>query len=183
MMVTSWLAPVAGIALLTLLSACSPDSSGDPCDLDRYGCQDGLGGFEIDPTCELTGELVVEAGHGENEFIALAPGDLVPAEFGSQGGQHLFGAFRVLNADLTRYDMLSVVVEVQWASSEETMGYRDIVLGLDEPIPTASDGAVEVSGLLVFLVSWPRTVPKRLVYTVQDPCGRTGTAVHEIPAG
>ncbi len=173
--VTSTLVPLGAVS-------CSPDS-GDPCNRDAFGCDDGLGTFQLDPTCELTGELTIEPGYGEYGFTALHEGDLVPAEFGSQGGQHLFAALRVLGADLTRYDKLSVAIDVQWGPTGETIGYRDIVLGRDGPIPTAADGAVEVSGLIVFLSNWPRTSPKRIVYTVQDPCGRTGTVTHEIPPG
>jgi hypothetical protein len=48
---------------------------------------------------DLESDPAIELGTGEVEFVPLADGDPVPLTFGLQGGQHVWGALRVVGID------------------------------------------------------------------------------------
>src|SRR5688572_2897194 len=91
--------------LLAQLPACDifgGDGGGGPGGVDMGGA------FELDPSCELDGELVVELGDGTDGFVPLAEG-LGPNVFhGSQGGTHMFLGVRIGNLALDRYEVVRV---------------------------------------------------------------------------
>jgi hypothetical protein len=187
------------LSLLSLSVLACPEPL-NPCDLDRFACDEDLSTFELDPTCDLTGDLTVIAGDGEGQFETLSGNDFPKIHFGPQGGSHAFVGIRVENADLERYDRLKVAIEflhaqtfpydscsglgfepVAGAENSKTcwrpFGDRELVLGHKQPIQTDTDGAVQEHGILVFL-DWGLGEKQRLDITVSDPCGRTGVAVH-----
>lgn len=164
---------------------CFPDPDPDPCELDPFRCQDP-GVFEYDDSCELTGELQVEVGHGETRFETF---DTVPEQhFGGQGGSHIFVAVRVLNAALDRYDKLLVKLDLTTPITgcesdggdvgSNTCTYlratRTVTLGQNGAIRTNSTGAVEEVGIILFDAG-SYDEPNTLTATVEDPCRRAGT--------
>ncbi|MCO4771196.1 MAG: hypothetical protein KDA24_14275 [Deltaproteobacteria bacterium] len=58
-----------------------------------------LAGCEINPDRVLTAESV-ELGFGEESFEPITDGDVLSLAFGSQGGQHVWGAFRLGDAEV-----------------------------------------------------------------------------------
>jgi len=180
-------------------TGCEPTFE-DPCEEDRFACDEGTAEFKIDETCELTGDLDVEVGHGAAAFTALGAEQWPEVISGSQGGQHAFIGLRVKNAALDRYSMLKVNVRMH---SKRTLehdtcdqigreqiaddsrvcwhldGQRDVVLGRKIPIQTNSAGEVEEYGILVFLDKTDAE-RKRIGLEVTDPCNRKGQAVHEV---
>lgn len=176
------------IALLaSLLVGCGDD---DPCEGARYGCETETPGFELDPSCELTGALGVELGDGDGRFSSLGPGERPQITEGGQGASHMYFGLRITGADLSRYDLLKVTLwtgdsrydpETGSTSCDFThegcqvLGEKDIILGSSRPVRTVSDDVVEEYGLL--LVGAPY-VGRYLKVDVQDPCGRTGRDTH-----
>ncbi|MEE2778876.1 MAG: hypothetical protein VYE15_00025, partial [Myxococcota bacterium] len=59
-----------------VLAAC-PGSQGNPCDLDRYLCDDQEETWPDEPICALDGELLLEMGEGDRAFAYLES-DLLP---------------------------------------------------------------------------------------------------------
>ncbi|MCB9737410.1 MAG: hypothetical protein H6745_32935 [Deltaproteobacteria bacterium] len=169
----------------------------DPCEQDRLGCDDPIDEeFPIRADCGLTDPLEVTLGEGEESFHALgAAGDQPTIHYGVQGGQHTFLAFRVENPALELYDRLRVTLWVaqgpDCAAGEpqgavpttcaSTLGIRQVILGAPPDTLHTADGAVEESGLLVFL-SYP-DFTQRTVFAVEveDPCGRVGSASFTVP--
>lgn len=188
----------ARVVVIALCLAVGPvgchdcDGGSDPCELDLLGCEDDLDVFAIDPSCGLEGDLEVVLGDGDGAFMALGDGESPEVHWGMQGGQHIFGAVRVLNPDLERYDMLRVTFGVSWGSLDagsrthelqwESLGSRTVVLGAKQPLVAGPDGAVEETGILVVLDWWPEGEVRAIDLLVEDPCGRTGTAHHVVPA-
>ena len=161
------------------------------CEDDRTNCKSNTSSFQYLESCDLTGDLQVEVGHGEGSYAPLTPDQMPPLHEGSQGGHHTFLAFRVLNADLTRYDALKISLRVdagsECASDESSasckvLGDRDLVLGgTTAPKLRVTDaGVVEEYGLLVFMDPRGSETPARVIARVEDPCRRTGEAIHTL---
>lgn len=185
------------LALVWLCSGCflfgrGPD--GDPCDDDRFGCEGDGSGFEIDPTCELEGELMVMVGAGEDGFEPLSEGESPPVIWGSQGGQHTVLGVRVENPALDRYDRLRVELGLFNASQcpapeddaliepcagDPPGGARVLVLGRDMPLQETEEGWVEEHGMVMFFdaVGEADVVIQAIA---DDPCGRQGVARHRF---
>lgn len=197
-----WLVTWAMTALST--GGCGSNGCGpvtpDPCEQDRLGCDDPEDTeFPIRTDCDLSEPLVVTLGEGEESFHALAkPGDQPTVHYGIQGGQHTFLGFRVENPALDLYDRLRVTFWVAQgptcaagepsgavpASCDATLGIRAVVLGAPpDALQVVAGGAVEESGLLVFLSSPDFAQRTVVAVEVEDPCGRVGSASFTIPAG
>ncbi len=187
------------LALLTILvlvlpflgaGTCGGESV---CEDDRTGCKSHGSSFTYLESCELTGDLQVEVGHGESAFALFADGELPTPIQGSQGGQHTFLGFRVLNADLTKYDSLKISLRIDIGpkcSEDEAAGYpscsvagdRELVLGgsAAPALRVTEAGAIEEYGLLVFMGGQPLEKPARVIARIEDPCRRTGEAIHVV---
>jgi hypothetical protein len=148
--------------------------------------------LDVDGTCELSDELVVELGQGERAFEPLPDGVLPEIHHGAQGGQHVFLGVRVANAALARYEELRV--EFQFFAPEDcpapedddllqrctgqSLGGRDVVLGEVVPLAVTDTGAVEEFGIVVYADGLP---PGGVIEaSVEDPCGQTGIARHRF---
>jgi hypothetical protein len=148
--------------------------------------------IERDPACTLTGtlELGLGNGNGPQEFTPLAPGQGPRVYNGSQGGQHLELGVRVANP-ATAFPGLQLHILAEAEPCDftgpcrpyEKMGeLRTRVLEKERFLPQ-DGGAVAVSGLILFVDSWPHTWKRRLTVEAADRCGRTGTLTLERPAG
>lgn len=185
---------VHGLLVLGLLPVLSAFTCGtNPCDQDRFGCNDpGEGLFDYLPSCPALEPLEVELGVGEAGFIPLAEGKPAPIYRGPQGGQHTFFALRVKNPRLDLYSQLRVHLWLAQGSdcdapAEPTgeppetcseLGMRDLVLGTSDARLSTNSGVVEESKLLVF-VSSPTSAQKTLMAVeVEDPCRRFAGAYH-----
>ncbi|MEE2779391.1 MAG: hypothetical protein VYE15_02630 [Myxococcota bacterium] len=104
--------PVALVLCVLLWAGCLPDVSewsGELLDpLKGLGYENG---FELDPSCELTGELDVEIGTGELVFESITEGHRFHVVYGPQGGSHVFGALRLNNPAL-EFPRLEVVFQL-----------------------------------------------------------------------
>lgn len=190
----------------SLLSAgCLPDVwSWEDDLLDPLDSPYSSGGFQIDPTCELTGPLELELGYGELVFNTLPEGHVFKVTFGAQGGSHVYGALR-LNNPAPDHPSLEVVFELLsdedcgpvfdevdvaalgWAYSEEELeeecppqrtGFRHGLLR--PPLYTTEDGAVEAAGIIIFHTLYGGGGGERVRLSVRDPCGRVGVVERAI---
>lgn len=96
------------VTLLSVaLMAMTCDPFENPCADDAFGCDDAEAELRYDDTCTLDGPLGVEVGWGVDAFHPFT--DAGPQIYsGSQGGQHVFLAADVFDADLNTYDQLAV---------------------------------------------------------------------------
>jgi hypothetical protein len=163
-------------------------AAGDPCDVDRFACEDGE--FALDPSCTLDGALEVALGQGVEAYAPLHTSESPVVHTGPQGGQHLALGVRVANPELSRYDRVRVTFalypEDACAPADEppmpcagaTLGSRVAVPGSHLPL-TVEDGAIEEYGMILVLAgAWQQ--PLVLDAFVEDPCGRTGRAQHRF---
>lgn len=179
-----WLALLAA----TFVLGC-PNPGPGPCEDDAFGCEVS-GGLELDPSCELDGELVVELGWGLDDFSAF---DEEPARIwhGFQGGTHTFLGVRVPNAALDRYERIEVtfrhdVIEAEclddWPDvilsrdflEECATGYvneRRVLFGERAAIRTDADGGMVEWGIFLEI---PWSEPTVVSAEVRDPCDRRG---------
>jgi hypothetical protein len=190
-MILRMLRPTLALALSALvLTGCdwfaSPrGDGGPPCEDDVTGCDDNPVQFVVDATCELTGDLELQIGEGEDEFSSLASGQAPETYSGFQGGQHVWMGVRVVNADLER-PMLKLRVSMNYCeqdcddpSSWRTDNVRELVADAST-LTTTSEGWYELSSVLVQLFNWSFATNARIEMLVTDPCSRQGYIVHEI---
>ncbi len=171
-----------------------------PCDIDNVGCSPTEDLFALDPTCTLTGPLLVTLGTGTSAFKELPSGELPALEHGPQGGSHSFLAIRVANPAPVSLGEQTQLLRVHFVVSTETAGpcptvggvttgepvdidgapgcaqrstSRTVVFGARAPLHRV-DGAVEE---LSVLFQWDPYGPGRwaVTATATDPCGRTGS--------
>lgn len=185
---------------IALLAAGCPTVD-NPCDSDRFGCENSTEGFAVDPACTLTGELQVELGQGETAYEALPAGQMPRLYHGTQGGVHVFMGLRVLNAALDHYDKLKtrfafylvkpcgihdggVPLDPEKTADDDSCRFlqrsRNLILGTQQPIRTTGDGTVEEFGILI-RTSEDASYPRQLELQVDDPCGRRGFDIHDVP--
>ncbi len=164
-------------ALALLLLGCVIPQGPDPCDLDPTSCRRGES-FTLDPECTLTGDLVVQAGEGYERFETV--GDGLDVQEGFQGGRHFFGAVRVENAALDRYDQLEAHFSLTRPDEEEAYTERTVVLGDFEPIEQDAEGRVVAYGYIV-RVDEGSSSGDLYEVSVRDPCGRTGSDTITLP--
>ena len=100
--------------------SCGPDPGPGPCEADQFACEDNLDEFSYDDSCTLTGELEVEIGYGETAYTELVEGASPQIYQGFQGGQHMFVAVRVMNADLDQYSVLRAEFQANRGECEPT---------------------------------------------------------------
>lgn len=176
----------ASIPLICVLAGC-PSGDEDPCDSDSLGCDDG-NALVLDPSCTLTGDLMVALGQGEKSYSPLSMGEAPKEHFGPQGGSHLWLGARVedhardypqleLDFDLVTRAENCGEMECEWQESE--VGGRTVVLD-EEHLELTDDGAAEAAGILVFADFWSSEGQAGVRLGVRDPCGRTGSVVHAI---
>jgi hypothetical protein len=151
-----------GFALLTLVaaSACDPE---DP--------------------CALADEASMEPGQGEDAFTALAEGDRLVREWGSQGGEHVWIALRTHGIDPGRRASPGrnpgPLIEVSLQSAGVEVGNG---VSAREPLIGEPESA-ELLGLRMVLDPWllydeetgEDTSPDEAVLTLSltDACGTT----------
>ncbi len=157
--------------LSLLLMGCNIPEGPEPCDLDPSSCR-RTRGFYIDPACTLSSELVVEAGEGYDAFEAV--GSALEIQTGVQGGSHFFGAVRVGQAALDRYEVLEVTFSLTTPGEDEPHTDRTVVLGDFEPIEVDDEGRVVAYGYLVEVTTGFARDDLYSV-SVRDPCGRKGS--------
>lgn len=173
---------------------CGP-SGPDPCELDRLGCVDPETpvAFYLD-SCppDVTGSLEVEVGTGEERFEPLAAGAGPVVHYGTQGGQHVFMAFRVKNARLDLSPLLKfrfylgqggeacappTAEGTTLPTCDTILGQRELVLGgTGFELHTNASGEVEEAGWIVFVSVPDPSLPGLISVSVEDPCRRTGAA-------
>lgn len=137
--------------------------------------------FELDPTCELAGELTVEVGEGPDEFLPLAQGDAPEYYQGPQGGGHHYVAVRIGNVSPEHYDRVELTVDGYYEGQCPDDGSpcgegwysRTLVLGGGNPAWRMVDGSVEEYGIIV-----PLDGGEVIQAQVRDPCGREGWDQH-----
>lgn len=173
------------------------DDGGDVverCDMDRYGCDEGV--VTPDLQCMLEDTLVAEIGVGPNDFVPLADGE-APSLYDGGGGfqgpgiTHTVLAVRIENAALDRYSTIGAHFGIWEASAcqpgpggepmpcsgEPEYGSRDVVLGSGPELAIAADGAVEEFGItFVSDFSIERETVAQVI--LEDPCGQTGFSQH-----
>jgi hypothetical protein len=184
------LALVSLVSLVPLaLAGCpwldGPDEpAGPPCEDDVNGCDNGDDEFIEDPTCELTGELDVELGQGEDSFTPLAPGEMPEIFTGLQGGQHVWMGVRVKNPDLTR-PSLKIRISLSYCEVDcddpanwQADNVRELVAG-SRTLEVTDEGWFEQASMLVTLFAYGFAEHKRVEMLVTDPCSRQGLAVVE----
>ncbi len=167
---------------------CGP-SDPSPCELDRVGCEapDETNFYLASCPDDVTGALEVEIGSGETSFGAFADGAGPFVHHGPQGGQHVFMAVRVNNARLDvspRLKLTFYLGQGDCVDSGEAgpscpvkLGARTLVLGgTGYTVHTNAAGAVEESGLVVFVEIPDSTLPGLVAVTVEDQCRRAGEA-------
>lgn len=158
---------------------------GPPCEDDLTACSNDTSKFVEDPTCELTGELEVTLGEGQDSFSALAPGQEPEIYFGAQGGQHMWLGVRVDNPAPDR-PLLKVRVSMEYcdADCENPASWvgdnvREIVAD-ESTLTTTGAGQLEVTGILAQIFNWELGSSRRIEMLVTDPCSRQGLIVHEL---
>ena len=100
-----WSVICFGLAMSGCGGGCGPTSF---CTENPEACEDHIDQWYYDDSCELTGDLDVVLGHGEDGFNALEAGVEPTIHYGNQGGQHVFFAYRVENPATDVYDILKV---------------------------------------------------------------------------
>lgn len=177
------------VPFATLMIGCAwlfgpDDPSGPPCEDDVNGCSDDSSTFVEDPTCELTGQLDIEIGEGEDEFMTLAPGQLPEIYNGFQGGQHVWLGVRVKNPALDR-PALKIRITLSFCNegcedptSWQTDQVRELIAG-SRTLTTTDEGWFEQASILVTLFDWSFAENRRVEMLVTDPCSRQGLAVIE----
>lgn len=171
------------LVLLLALGGCvAAEPGGPPCEDDINGCSNNTTTFMPDPACTLTGELELELGEGQHEFMPLGPGQLPTLETGIQGGQHVWMAVRVLNPDLERLQ-LDIVIDAEWCGSDCELAeswildnHRELLADESTSLTVTDAGAYEQLRMLVTLFDWIDADRKRIGVLVTDPCGRVGYA-------
>jgi hypothetical protein len=156
-----------------------PDDTGPPCQDDVNACGADGGEFVEDPTCELTGELELELGQGEDSYAVLEAGEMPEIFNGFQGGQHVWLGVRVKNPDLERPSLkINVTLSdceldcedlVEWPTDNA----RELVVG-SRTITITGEGWFEQASILVTLGDWSIATHRRVEIVVTDPCGRQG---------
>lgn len=179
--------PLVPVLALSLPSygGCNPfgvfgdGGDGDPCDADPAGCGEG-DSFELDPSCTLEGDLMIELGQGQNAYAPLGAGELPEVHYGSQGGTHMWIGVRVAN-HARDYPKLEIELELLWAQGAcdpecdwQVSTERTLVVG-ESDLELTDDAGAQVAGITMF--GGEETGAVRA--TVRDPCGRTGTLLHE----
>lgn len=180
--------PLVPLLVLCLPSygGCNPfgllgggDDGPDPCAMDPAGCGEGEE-FQLDPSCTLDGELVVEVGEGTDGFDPLGPGQLPAVHYGTQGGTHMWVGVRVAN-HARDYPQLEITVQSLWANGAcdpecDWSVNNERVLVVDEPeLEYTADGGAQVGGITLFGSESTGAIRA----TVRDPCGRQGTVLQE----
>lgn len=170
------------IAALGCLWACSCWLPG-PGDLPEEDCSScgSDAEFELDPTCELPGELTVEIGDGPSDLGLLDDGEPPELYSGPQGGQHHYVAIRVGNVALDRYDRIEVEIDAYLPDECPDDGEpcaagsfsQTLVLGGSPPWRVV-DGYVEEYGIPVQMNGEDVVVQVHAL----DPCGREGWVQH-----
>ncbi|KIG13766.1 hypothetical protein DB30_07612 [Enhygromyxa salina] len=170
--------------LLTGCPGIDPPAGGPPCEDDLTMCEDGTSKFVEDPSCELSGDLELQLGEGQDDFSPLAADQPPQTYSGFQGGQHLWLGVRVVNADLER-PLLEVRVSMKYCeencddpSNWRTDNVRELVAD-SNTLTTTSDGWYELSSVLVQVFNWSFAANQRIEMLVTDPCSRQGYLVHE----
>lgn len=138
----------------------------------------------IDPDCTPEEPLVVALGQGEGAFEPFGPGEIPGIYYGSQGGQHLFGALRLENPDpdhslfRCRFSYLAPGGDAGLSEvAERVLVFQG---GDAEPL---EGGGLELASVLLRLPDDPSEVvgdTNRLELVVEDSCGRRGARIHEF---
>lgn len=169
------------LALLVLGAACDPDGPivGPPCEDDLTECDDDTSQFVEDPTCELSGELELVFGEGEQDFTPIAEGAMPELYTGFQGGQHAWLGVQVQNADLTR-PQLKVRISMRFCDLDcdnpvnwQTDVVRELVVNANE-LDVVDESAWELASILVQVFNWQSSNERGVDMLVTDPCGRQG---------
>lgn len=140
--------------------------------------------------CERAAEFdpVLEPGVGEDAFAPLADGDVLTADFGNQGGQHVWLALRAEGVnpgvknllggdrDAPRVDVL--LLDAEGAVWGEGHSQATAFVG--------NEAASELTGLQLFLDFYANDadldLPEefRLAVTLEDSCGTTLTVERRV---
>jgi hypothetical protein len=175
---------VLGVALTGCPWLDGPENTGPPCQDDVNACGADGGEFIEDPTCELTGELELALGQGEDSYAPLAAGEMPEIFNGSQGGQHVWMGVRVMNPDLERPSLkINITLRDCEVDCENPANWpidnsRELVID-ERTIDVTEQGWFEQASILVILGDWSLATHRRVEMLVTDPCGRQGFAVTE----
>lgn len=171
--------PGLAIVCTATLACTSTPPSQDPCELDVLRCR-ARTGFEIDPACTRAGELAVELGEGATDFQELTAEQQPEVHWGSQGGRHLFVALRLPDPD-PAHGLFQAFIRLQDvvadAGADASWAERDLVFRLEDARPS-SDGAVELTSIVLLLPDELHPGAARLVLDIRDSCDRRGQASH-----
>ncbi|MBC8071411.1 MAG: hypothetical protein IAG13_24000 [Deltaproteobacteria bacterium] len=140
------------------------------------------GEFELDPSCELDGELTVEIGDGTNGFKALVGNAGPIVHHGSQGGTHMWVGARIGGLALDRYDVVRVGIgafdPLQCEPVGEPCKGRPLwfdgewVLGDVVPLEPVDEHTIEQDRLTALFDIHGQALVLEL--GAADPCGQTG---------
>lgn len=181
------LALTVPLALASAAVACGPDPAPDPCDDDPFGCA-ASPGLDYLESCSRDDDLVIEVGHGEDEFISFDVAEPV-IHSGGQGGQHVFGAIRIASTAPELYDQvqftLTLYVPLRADCADDSfrtddgrcwyeITSRTVLLEGNDAVPDDS-GVIEQHGIVLVGFGFGDEVAVRA--TAEDPCRRSGEAV------
>jgi len=180
-------APALALPAALLLAACpEPAPSGPPCEDDLTACDDDTSAFVEDPSCELTGELDLQLGEGEDAFSPLLAGEMPQLYTGFQGGQHVWLGVQVRNADLTR-PQLKIRVSMRMCDTGcedpanwQTDSVRELVAGA-QALEITDATNFELSSVLIQVFNWNVSGQRGIDMLVTDPCGRQGLIMQRSP--
>lgn len=154
----------------------------DECALDPELCSESDQGWSTVSDCPPMAKLNIELGQGEFSFAPLAPGQnfKVYTAAGSQlVSNHVFAALRVVNPEPThrkfRVQLALYSPGFCAPGSCQDMDYQRLAL-IGANVTVAADGSASKAGFRLM----SNGQPTRLEVTVQDQCGRIGTAVHIV---
>ena len=175
------------VALIGCLSVCECFLFTGGSDDDDFGPESACRGcdagnrFELDPTCELSGELDVRLGDGADSLSPFGgeEGGKPMTHSGPQGGEHSFISVQVGGINPDRYDRVELTLtKLSYCPIDddscvpEPIGNDSMVLGGD-PAWRLVDGKVEEYGIRMFFDDEGSLEAK-----VLDPCGREGFATY-----
>ena len=174
------LAIVAALSWTTFAGCPLNPLGPEPCDEDRFDCRN-WDTLQVDSSCDLDGELLVEVGQGETSFAPLMEGGMPQVINGAQGGSHMFIALRILNPALDEYgqmlasiDLFSllpveapecgadtlctdcgfdpfVTVDGVEMCRQERVSFRKVKLGSNSFLHAGEDGALEEWSIMLFV--------------------------------
>jgi hypothetical protein len=151
-----------------------------PCAHDSLACGDGPP-FVIDETCEDRDALVARLGEGEQQFVALLPGNEPQRLRSPLGIEYLAFAVRIEDPD-PDHPVFRVEIDLEVLDDDDLwtdVAERRAVYSGE--VVRWQDDAVELLAIVVVPTSaWLEAEDRRINVDIEDTCSRRGGVVHTI---